>query len=70
MEKEKCYTNLIVISAKVEAAGGTQNEAAKQLGITQPRVSDLLNSRLSKFSLDALVNMLAVLGSDVKLKIA
>ena len=58
------------IRAKVEAAGWTQNEAAKQLGITQPRVSDLLNGKLSKFSLDALVNMLAVLGSDVKLKVA
>ena len=54
----------------MEAAGWTQNEAAKQLGITQPRVSDLLNGKLSKFSLDALVNMLAVLGSDVKLKVA
>jgi predicted XRE-type DNA-binding protein len=58
------------IRAKVEAAGWTQNKAAKQLGITQPRVSDLLNGKLSKFSLDALVNMLAVLGSDVKLKVA
>ena len=58
------------IRAKVDAAGWTQNEAAKQLGITQPRVSDLLNGKLSKFSLDALVNMLAVLGSDVKLKVA
>jgi predicted XRE-type DNA-binding protein len=58
------------IRAKVEAAGWTQNEAAKQLGITQPRVSDLLNGKLSKFSLDTLVNMLAVLGSDVKLKVA
>jgi predicted XRE-type DNA-binding protein len=58
------------IRAKVDAAGWTQNEAAKQLGITQPRVSDLLNGKLSKFSLDALVNILAVLGSDVKLKVA
>jgi predicted XRE-type DNA-binding protein len=58
------------IRAKVGAAGWTQNEAAKQLGITQPRVSDLLNGKLSKFSLDALVNMLAVPGSDVKLKVA
>ena len=58
------------IRAKVEAAGWTQAETAKQLGTTQPRVSDLLSGKLSKFSLDALVNMLAVMGSEVKLKVA
>jgi predicted XRE-type DNA-binding protein len=45
-------------------------EAAKQLGISQPRVSDLLNGKLSKFSLDALVNILALLGGDIELKVA
>ena len=59
-----------VIRVKVEAAGWNQTEAARQLGITQPRVSDLMRGKLSKFSLDALVNMLAGLGSDVKLRVA
>ncbi len=58
------------IRAKVTNAGWTQMETARQLGITQPRVSDLLSGKLSKFSLDALVNMLARLGSDVKLRVA
>ena len=58
------------IRAKVDAAGWTQADTAKHLGVTQPRVSDLLNGKLSKFSLDALVNMLAVLGSDVELRVA
>jgi len=58
------------IGAKVEAAGWTQAETAKRLGISQPRVSDLLSGKLSKFSLDALVNMLAAMGSGVKLKVA
>lgn len=58
------------IRAKVTDAGWTQMETAQQLGITQPRVSDLLRGKLSKFSLDALVNMLARLGSDIKLRIA
>jgi len=58
------------IRSKIKAAGWTQIEAAKQLGISQPRVSDLLSGKLSKFSLDALVNMLAALGSDIKLKVA
>ncbi len=58
------------IRSKVTGAGWTQTEAAQQLGITQPRVSDLLTGKLSKFSLDALVNMQARLGSDVKLRVA
>ena len=41
------------ILAKVEAADWTQAETAKRLGITQPRVSDLLSGKVSKFSLDA-----------------
>ena len=58
------------IRARVKEANWTQTETAHQLGITQPRVSDLLSGKLSKFSLDALVNMLAKLGSDIELKVA
>ena len=58
------------IRTKVKEANWTQTETAHQLGITQPRVSDLLRGKLSKFSLDALVNVLARLGSDIKLKVA
>jgi predicted XRE-type DNA-binding protein len=58
------------IHIKVAATGWTQKKTAHQLGITQPRVSDLLRGKLSKFSLDALVNMLARLGSEVELKVA
>ena len=67
----KLRANLIrEIRAKVKEAGWTQTETAHQLGITQPRVSDLLRGKLSRFSLDALVNMLARLGSKIKLKVA
>lgn len=58
------------IIKRIESEGWTQKEAAKRLGITQPRVSDLFRGKLSKFSLDALVNMLAAIGGDVKLKVA
>ena len=67
----KLRANLIhEIRAKVEAEGWSQSETAKKLGITQPRVSDLMNGKLSKFSLDALVNMLGTLGSKIELKVA
>lgn len=35
----------------------TQTEAAEILGVTQPRVSNLVRGRLGLFSLDALVDM-------------
>ncbi|CAM3834605.1 hypothetical protein CCOS865_02505 [Pseudomonas reidholzensis] len=36
-----------------------QKDAARKLRLTQPRLSELLNGKIDKFSLDALVNMLA-----------
>ncbi|RKZ52466.1 MAG: transcriptional regulator [Candidatus Parabeggiatoa sp. nov. 3] len=44
----------------------TQFEAARQLGITSSSVDDLLNGKLSLFTIDALVNMLARIGSHVE----
>jgi predicted XRE-type DNA-binding protein len=43
----------------------TQAEAATQCGITQPRMNDLLRGRVSRFSLDALVNIATMLGRRV-----
>ena len=37
----------------------SQAQAAKLLGVTQPRISDLIRGKISLFSLDALVNMAA-----------
>jgi len=44
-----------------------QAQAAKLLGITQPRVSDLLRGRVQLFSADALIDMLARLGIKVRI---
>jgi predicted XRE-type DNA-binding protein len=49
----------------VEKRGWTQSEAAKRCGVTQPRINDLLRGRISRFSLDALVNIAAALGQKV-----
>jgi predicted XRE-type DNA-binding protein len=43
-----------------------QRAAAKILGVTQPRVSDLLRGRIDLFSTDALIDMLARLGAHVR----
>lgn len=44
----------------------TQAQAAKLLGVRQPRVSDLVRGRLHRFSIDALVDMLARAGLRVR----
>ena len=50
--------------------GMTQTEAAKMLGLTQARVSDLKHGKISQFSFDLLVRLAARAGLDPKLKIA
>ena len=47
----------------------TQVQAARALGVTQPRLNDLLKGKIDKFSLDALVNMLARVGMRVELRV-
>jgi predicted XRE-type DNA-binding protein len=49
--------------------GWTQREAAEHGGVTQPRINDLLRGRISRFSLDALVNIAAALGLRVHLSL-
>ena len=58
------------IQAHIATLDGTQTQIAKQCGITQPRLNDLINGKISKFSLDALVNINANLGIEVGLVFA
>lgn len=53
------------IAAIVKDSGWTQEEAARRCGVTQPRINDLLRGRVSRFSLDALVNIATALGRRV-----
>jgi predicted XRE-type DNA-binding protein len=45
----------------------TQVEAARRMGIDQPKVSALMNGRLAGFSSDRLLRMLTALGQDVEI---
>ena len=47
------------IAKYVHSSGMTQAKAAKTLGVTQPRISDLMRGKVDVFSIDTLVNMLA-----------
>lgn len=60
---------LIAIRKVVDGWNVTQAEAAKRLGINQPRVNDLLRGRIDKFSLDALMNLAARAGLSVRVKV-
>jgi predicted XRE-type DNA-binding protein len=61
---------LIAIDGKVRGLNVTQAEAARRLGLTQPRLSDLLRGKIQNFSLDALVDLAARAGLSVRIDIA
>jgi predicted XRE-type DNA-binding protein len=46
-----------------------QADAAQILGVTRPRVSDVINKKSVKFTIDALVDMLARTGKHVQLSV-
>jgi predicted XRE-type DNA-binding protein len=56
------------INDAIRAKKWTQAVAAAQCGVTQPRINDLINGRISRFSLDALVNIASTIG-EVKLEL-
>jgi predicted XRE-type DNA-binding protein len=58
---------MIRLEKELGSRGLKQAQAAELLGITQPRVSDLLRGRVELFSADALIDMLARLGIKVRL---
>lgn len=57
------------LSAWIKANHLKQEEAAEILHITRPRVSDVVNKKVSKFTIDALVGMLTRVGKPIKLVI-
>lgn len=60
---------MIAIRDAIDRWEVTQAEAAKRLGVTQPRLNDLLRGRIDKFSLDALTNLAARAGLSVRIKV-
>jgi len=47
----------------------TQVEAARLLGVTQPRISNLIHGKIDLFGLDLLVKMAAAAGLQVTMRI-
>jgi predicted XRE-type DNA-binding protein len=59
---------MIRIEQALRELGLTQAKAAELLGVSQPRVSDLVRGRIELFSIDTLVEMLVRLGVAVTVR--
>ena len=53
---------MITLRDIIDDKSWTQKEAAEALGLTQPRVSDLKNGKIEKFSIDLLMTCLYRIG--------
>ncbi|AIO41590.1 helix-turn-helix motif domain protein [Burkholderia cenocepacia] len=60
---------MIALKQRIAPLELSPAQAAKPLGVTQPRVSDLLRGKINRFGLDALVNMAAAVGLRVGLQV-
>ncbi len=60
---------MIAIRRLIERESLTQATAAKRLGVTQPRISDLVRGKIELFSIDSLVEMLGRSGRKVRVSV-
>ncbi len=60
---------MMALKDHIADEGLSQGQAAKLLGVTQPRVSDLVRGKIELFGLDTLVNMLAAAGLHVEVHV-
>ena len=56
---------MISLGKLIEGRGLTQAQAAKLLGVIQPRNSDLMQGKIQLFSIDSLIEMLGHAGAHV-----
>ena len=53
---------MLMVTRLIGDRGLTQIDAARLFGVSQPRVSDVVRGRIDRFTIDALVEMLARAG--------
>ena len=69
-EELKIKTGLVIeIRKAMKSRGLTQQEAAKQMGITQPKVSDMMRGDFTNLSERKLMDCLTRLGYDIEIKV-
>jgi len=57
---------MIELSELIERRGWTQAQAAEVMGVSQPRISDLMRGKIDLFSIDTLIAMLGSAGVRVR----
>lgn len=60
---------MLALQVWAKTTQGTQAEASRRLGITQPRMSDLMRGKISLFSLDTLMDMASTAGLNPQIKV-
>lgn len=69
-EKLKIKTGLVIeIRKAMRSLGLTQQEAASRMGITQPKVSDMMRGDFSNLSERKLMDCLTRLGYDIEISV-
>jgi len=69
-EKLKIKSGLVIeIRKAMQSRGLTQQEAAKRMGITQPKVSDMMRGDFTNLSERKLMDCLTRLGYDIEIKV-
>ncbi len=69
-EKLQIKTGLVIeIRKAMRSLGLTQLEAAKRMGITQPKVSDMMRGDFTNLSERKLMDCLIRLGYDIEIKV-
>ena len=69
-EKLKIKTGLVIeIRKAMKSRGLTQQEAAKRMSITQPKVSDMMRGDFTNLSERKLMDCLTRLGYDIEIKV-
>jgi predicted XRE-type DNA-binding protein len=57
------------ITVLIKKRGLTQAQAAKLLGVDQPKISSLIRGRLTGFSIERLMRFLLLLGQDIRISV-
>jgi predicted XRE-type DNA-binding protein len=60
---------MIEIERHIKREKWTQAETAKRLGVTQPRISNLMRGKINSFGLDTLIRMAVAAGLRVSMKV-
>lgn len=61
---------MILLEQEIKKLGLTQTQAAEALGVKPPRVSEIMNGRIEKFSTDLLITYFSRLGKTVEFKLS